>query len=245
MAAPAAGTAQPGGVLTLCYFQLYAKGPPAALALNHAGVAWQGRFPEAWKEEKPLTPWGELPTLEIPGVGVIGHEMAILNYIGSLSPAVGGATTAEYVNSMQLMAQAEDIYARLTRMQDTIFAKNKVPREELQALWNSNDATTHNRSYGIDVFLRKLEAFHDSCGTAAKGRFTSSGVSVGECKLFGTLLMLKLIKGDILGPYTALTQFYERFAAEPKTVDILENGGNFPEPFKQYFIAGEEQQPNQ
>ena len=67
--------------------------------------------------------------------------MAILNYIGSLSPVVGGATTAEYVNSMQLMAQSEDICSRMTRMQDTIYAKDKVPKEDLVALWNSNDAT--------------------------------------------------------------------------------------------------------
>ena len=123
--------------------------------------------------------------------------MAILNYIGSLSPVVGGATTAEYVNSMQLMAQSEDICSRMTRMQDTIYAKDKVPKEDLVALWNSNDATTHNRAYGLSVFLSKIEAFHGSCGTASEGRFTASGVSVGECKLFGTLLMLKLIKEDI------------------------------------------------
>ena len=43
-----------------------------------------------------------------------------------------------------------------------------------------------------------------------------------------------------MAPYPAITQFYERFAAEPKTVEALETGAAFPEPFKQCFVAGAE-----
>ena len=43
-----------------------------------------------------------------------------------------------------------------------------------------------------------------------------------------------------MAPYPAITQFYERFAAEPKTAEALETGAAFPEPFKQCFVAGAE-----
>jgi hypothetical protein len=40
-----------------------------------------------------------------------------------------------------------------------------------------------------------------------------------------------------------LAGFYERFAAEPRTAEVMETGGEFPGPFKQYFVAGAEQSP--
>ena len=64
---------------------------------------------------------------------------------------------------------------------------------------------------------------------------------MGECKLFATLHALKLIKPTVMDEFPALSAFYERFAAEPKTAELLENGAEFPEAFKQYFVPGEEQ----
>ena len=54
-----------------------AEGPAIALALEHSGLAWKGAFPGTgatpeWGELKPTTPWGHVPTLEVPGVGTMG-----------------------------------------------------------------------------------------------------------------------------------------------------------------------------
>jgi hypothetical protein len=55
----------------------------------------------------------------------------------------------ELANSMQLISQSEDVYQKLTRMQDTLYAKDKVPRAELVALWQGSDPTSHNRTFGF------------------------------------------------------------------------------------------------
>merc|ERR1712226_1819691 len=97
--------------LKATYFQLWAKGPSIALALEHSGLEYEGFFPD-WKAMKATTPWLELPVLEIPEIGVVGHELAILNYIGQQSAAMGGDGPAEFMISQQLMQEAEDIYKK-------------------------------------------------------------------------------------------------------------------------------------
>merc|ERR1712217_68093 len=75
------------------YFPLWAKGPAIALALEHSGIEWVGEFPDDWKGKmKANTPWLELPVLDVPGIGVIGHETAILNYVGRRSKKMDGFT---------------------------------------------------------------------------------------------------------------------------------------------------------
>ena len=60
------------------------------------------------------TPWGHLPLLEV-GTLVIGHELAILSFIGRQSCKMGGAGSAEFAVSQQLMSQAEDIYQKIQK----------------------------------------------------------------------------------------------------------------------------------
>jgi hypothetical protein len=201
-------------------------------------MKWVGEFPEKWSELKPTTPFGELPILEVPDVGTIGHEIAILNYIGSTSQEMRGATDKEFAVSQQLLFQSEDMYKKMADVCDTIMVKDKVPQERLRAFWEDADATKHCKDFGIRVLLNHLETFYRSCGvhTSQPGQFTVSGISVGECKLFTTLHMLKLMKADILAKYVGLTEFYSRFAALKKTKDVLEKGGKMPGPFTQYFV---------
>merc|ERR1712007_404994 len=97
--------------VNLTYFPLWAKGPSIALALEHSGLEWEGAFCqfEDWKDMKGTTPFRELPVLEVPDHGMIGHELAILNYIGQQVPAMGGMDVKEFLVSQQLLNQAEDI----------------------------------------------------------------------------------------------------------------------------------------
>lgn len=213
----------------LTYFKLWAKGPSIALALQHSGMDWEGAFPEDWKTMKAATPFLELPVLEVPELGAIGHELAILNYIGQTSPKMAGADTKEFVVSQQLLQQAEDIYQKLTKLK-----VGMITGDEAEAFWTDENDQTHNRNFGVRVFLRLLEAFHAKCGVEG-GKFTSSGTTVGECKLFATLHTLKLIKDDILTDFPGLSSFYDRFAAEEATQAILNGTGKMPGQFAQYF----------
>jgi len=211
------------------YFSLWAKGPSVALALEHSGMDWEGAFPEDWKSMKATTPFLELPILEVPDVGTIGHELAILNYIGKEYPEMAGSSSKDFIISQQLMNQAEDIYQKLSKLKTGL-----ITGEDADAFWTDENESTHNRNFGVKVFLKLLEAFYTKCGGKA-GSFTSSGKTVGECKLFSSLHILKLIKDDILAEYPGLTAFYDRFAAEGATQAVLKGTGRMPGEFGQYF----------
>mmetsp|Transcript_97036 Transcript_97036/g.230917 ORF Transcript_97036/g.230917 Transcript_97036/m.230917 type:complete len:265 (+) Transcript_97036:35-829(+) len=227
------------GALKFTYFPLWAKGPAAALALQHSGLDWEGAFPEDWKTLKGTTPFLELPVLETEDAGTIGHELAILQYIATKSQKMGGAGVREMAISSQLMCEAEDIYQKLAKIKQGL-----ITGEEAAGFWTDENDQIHNRNFGLKVYLRLLEAFYSKCAKesgdgvkldALGGRFTSSGVSVGECKLFSTLHALKLMKEDVLSGYPNLSNFYERFAKEEATQSVLKDGGQMPGAFGQYF----------
>lgn len=160
---------------------------------------------------------------------------------------MNGENHKEYVISLQLMSQAEDIYQKLSKMQPTIKApEDKVPKEELAAFWSATEQKTHNRNYGFPVLLLLLEEYYTSCCTGleyytscgdGEGKFTSSGTTSGECKLFASLHSLKLIQDNILDSYPGLLSFHTRFAGLDKTKEILTTGGKMGQPFQQYFIT--------
>ena len=226
------------GKVRLHYFNVFAKGPAIALALHHAGADWEGEFPSAWKEMKSKTPFGELPVLEVPGQGLIGHELAILHYLAKKLPMLKPVDDREELISLQILQAAEDIYIKLTKYQNTIGVKDKCSLEDLQAFWDGADESKHARDRGLNAELSFLEKFY--LKAAAKlgnvGKFTKKGVSIGECKLWAILHSLVMIKPTVLDRFTGLNTFYLRFKALEKTQDILRDGGHFPGPFKQYFI---------
>lgn len=238
MAEPQAKKAKIGPAVKFYYFPLWAKGPAPALALNFSGMEWEGPGDDFdWKTLKPKVPWRELPVLEVPDVGFVGHELAILNFIASQCPAMAGANVKEQVISSQLMAEAEDIYQKLVKVQPTILAKeDKIPREELAKVWTDTEQATHNRNYGVPVYFTLLEDYYKACA-AGDGKFTSSGTTVGECKLFASLHTCKMIQDNIIDSFPGLKAFYTRFENLEKTKEILTTGGKMGKPFKQYFIA--------
>jgi glutathione S-transferase len=191
---------------------------------------------------KPTTPWGELPVLEIPGFGMIGHELQILAYIAREGPAFAQMTASEGLVSEQLLSQAEDIYAKLIKFQPTVKSTEaKCTPEELESFWSDTDDAVHSRGFGLNVYLAKLEKFlvEPVIPDVGLDKFTRNGFSVGECKLFAILDILRLIKGDVLTPYPGLAAFYARFGASDKTKAVMETGDKMPGPFNQYFVAPE------
>lgn len=189
------------------------------------------------KDKKQSTPFNSLPTLDVPGVGLIGHELAILNFIGSRVEKMRGETEAEFAVSQQLMQEAEDIYVALRNVMSRGAAR-KDGEEALAAqkvFWESADATKHNKEQGIGVFLQLLEDFYKAHG--GNGKFTKAGCSVGECKLFSSLHCVYMLKPAVFDNYPGLKEFYSRFAAEPATKDFLNTGGKYgPGILTQYFV---------
>jgi hypothetical protein len=95
-----------------------------AFALEHSGLDWRGEYIEFpdWKGIKPTLTFGCLPVAEVPGVGTLAHELAILNYIGATSLHMRGATTIEFVTSQQLLCMADAMYqkVRVTEWQSCV-----------------------------------------------------------------------------------------------------------------------------
>jgi len=235
--------------LELYYFGLYAKFG-SLLALEHSELDYDFvRCGKNWKELKPTTSWRCLPILKgLPsdatasfGVGKgddpdLGQEMAILHYIASVAPTrkLKGANLSEELVSQQLYGEGEDVYQALARI------KNKlVTHEQALQFWDASQQNnaSHNRQFGIYVFLDLLEKFCQNCGLAKEGKFTSSGCTVGECKLWASLYVVCLIRPEILdvAKYPGLSAFYKRFEQEPATQTILsgtKSGGKLG----QYFV---------
>lgn len=190
-----------------------------------------------WGALKPTTSFGELPLLTTPDLGDIAHELAILNYIGRKT-SLGGANDKEFCISGQLMQMAEDIFQKLVKVQPSFMdAKADVVAAGTTAdFWANTKLTEHNSTQGCAAYLAYLEGFHATCG-AGSGRYTTSGTTVGEIKLFATLHMLVMLKPDCLDACSAVKTFYETFGALPAAKAVLKNGSKFPGPFLPWFVV--------
>lgn len=207
------------------YFGLWAK-VAGALCLEHSGLPWKYVRPDNWKAIKPGCDWGCLPMLKnLPAelsLDQLSHEMVLLDFIAETAASQGndrlvGKNLHEVYVSKQLAGVGEDIYMKLA------FIKNKLwTEEEAEKFWDRSqqDALAHNRTFGVFVFFDNLEKFHAKV-SGIDGKFTSSGCTTGECKLWASLHALKLIDPEILHSHPKVKAFYERFAAEPQTFSIV------------------------
>lgn len=237
--------------LTLTYFPLWAKGPAPALALAFSGLDWTGGTDygeklanyKQWRIDKPSTTWGYLPTLDTPAGQVCG-ESAILNFVArKAGPRLAGIDDKEFMTSQQLIGVSDDIYRKLELKCDTAFKKLRTLKDgEREAFWSLEDVETksrgHNSTYSLAVYLAKLEAFHARVGCDV-GRFTQSGTSIGECKLFATLHTCVMIRKGCLDTFPKTKAFYERFLAEKPTQEMMTTCEKMGRSsfFAPYFIA--------
>jgi len=233
------------GELELVYFPIWAR-VSSLLALEHSGLPWKYTRPDDWKELKPQCTWGCLPILRglpaehqsPPGSGSeLGHEAAILGYVALRGgERMAGTTVSESLISKQLMGEGEDIYQALVRIN-----AGYLSTEEALAFWDrgAQNAAAHNRKFGIFVILGLLEKFSQRCGLADQGKFTISGVSVGECKLWASLHALKQIDDGVFADLPGVGKFYERFGQEPGTQAIV-SGDRTGGKIAQYFFKPSE-----
>jgi prostaglandin-H2 D-isomerase / glutathione transferase len=122
----------------LTYFDApVSRGEECRLALHIAGVDFDDEriARDEWTARKPTTPFGGLPTLTIPGKGVLGQSNAILVHVGrryGLHPK----DDFEAARHEAVMQHVEDLRAAITptmRMSDE--AAKKKAREELAATY--------------------------------------------------------------------------------------------------------------
>lgn len=234
------------GKMSLTYWPIFAKNVAPAIALELSGADWEmgagpgskgtGDLWAEWLEMKPHTVWGFLPNLTVPGAKDIGSELAILQFLARKMPALAGADDAEFQVSQELLHQAEELYQKLASKVPTIMAKDKSP-EAYKDFMAGADATTHSNAQGLQVYLAQFEAFYAACG-GKDGKFTSTGSTIGEIKLFATLHIVRVLQADVFSAYPNLTSFMDFYTANEKVKGVIDGTAkNMTGPPMQYFIT--------
>ncbi len=194
--------------LKLTYFDSpTSRGEECRLALFIAGVEFEDhRIKRSdWPALKPNTPFGSLPTLELPGRPVVSQSNAILGHIGRHNGLLP-KDEWEALRLESLMCAAEDLRHAITKtfgVQDPDELKRK--REELVEGPILTWATNIERQIS---------------GPFAGGK----EISVADIKLFIVAGWLKRgvldhVPSDVLVPFPKLEALYQGVQSHPKVVE--------------------------
>ena len=152
--------------------------------------------------------------------------------------------------SQQLSEEAADIWAKVSRITDTVAGKKDLPdlEQEREAFWNgAEDDTKHNKKASLAFHLRHLESFYDKVGQPSpEGKFTATGHTIGECRLWVVLhVIVDHIKSEsVLDAFPNLAAFYQAILATPECQGLLKDGGKgMPKAFRPYFVLHREDNP--
>jgi len=126
--------------MKLTYFNLRARGEPARLILEQAGVAYEDHRiespfadPGPWMEYKSKTPYGQLPVLK-DGDLEIAQSMTIARYVANKT-GLGGNNAAE---SAQMDEVVDTLSDATNKQYDAfLFEKDETKKKELQKAFNS------------------------------------------------------------------------------------------------------------
>ena len=91
----------------------------------------------------------------------------------------------------------------------------------------------------LETFYRKCNNGHGvNESNRTEGKFTESGCTVGEIKLWTSLHSVYMIDASVFDDpaFVGVTAFYQRFKALPETQTILNDKKNV---FQQYFLKPE------
>jgi len=191
----------------LTYFdQAASRGEECRLALFIAGVDFEdNRVPRStWPQLKPTTPFGSLPTFELPGKPPVSQSNAILGYIGrtyGLLPA----DAWEAMRLESLMSAAEDLRHAVTRTFGIEDPAELVRRR-------------HELVEGpIKTWAANMEK--QIAGPFAGG----AQISVADVKLFVVMGWFKKgvldhVPSDVLAPFERLERLYAAVKDHPRVV---------------------------
>jgi len=192
----------------LTYFdQPSSRGEECRLALYLAGVDFEDvRVPRKdWPALKPTTPFGSLPTFEIPGKPVVSQSNAILGYIGRANGLLP-ADSWEALRLESLLSAVEDLRHAITR---TFGIED--PAELLRRRQELVEGP-------IKTWAANMEK--QIVGPFAGG----DRISVADIKLFVVMGWLKKgvldhVPTDVLAPFERLERLYDSVKNHPKVVE--------------------------
>lgn len=197
--------------LILTYFDFPGgRGEASRLALHIGGADWtDNRFNGDWPATKPSIPFGGLPTLEVPGKGLLTQSNAVLAYIGreyGLLPTDAWAVARHE----SVMSAVESLRAQVaTTAHKDEDAKRKA-REEFASGY--------------------FQHWAKSASELIQGPFIGGDtISVADLKLFVALRSYNKgvydhVPTDILDPFPKLTGLIKACAEHPRVVDWYSEG---------------------
>ena len=181
------------------------RGEAARLALHVARADWvDNRFQGDWPAAKPTTPFGGLPTLEVPGKGILSQSNAILSWIGrehGLLPR----------DSWEL-ARHEAVMNAIEELRCKVGATNRNDEEEKRQA---------REDFASGYFQQWATTVNDNIRGPFLGGET---LCVADLKLFVVMRAYRLgvfdyIPGEILDPFPKITALMEAVSAHPRVVD--------------------------
>ena len=214
----------------LRYFPVMAKGLGPTLVAECSGIPWAGNKDlgfiarggppgNNFADIKPSLPFGQLPLLTTAEGDMVVQTTAIINYIGMLAGTAGSGR--DFAVSQMLIAEAEDVYAMLSKNVPTIVAPlnqgTKGDKAAYDAFWSEK----------LPPHLDNLERL---CATG-----TGFGTTPGALYLFSILHQACLVVPTVIGSRTVLAGWYSKTLNDPRVAKVLA-GESSMGPFKQYFI---------
>jgi glutathione S-transferase len=176
----------------LTYFDApMSRGEECRLALHVAGVDFEDNRikRDDWAALKPTTPFGSLPTFEVPGKPVLAQSVAILTYVGR-NHGLLPKDEFEAARDVAMMCHVEDLRAHISpTMRMTDADEKKRARENL--------ATNY-----IPAWAKYAEAQISDGGPF----FGGSSIQVVDFKI---LLIVRWLRGGALDhiPTTVLAAY--------------------------------------
>ncbi|EGF83206.1 hypothetical protein BATDEDRAFT_84750 [Batrachochytrium dendrobatidis JAM81] len=179
--------------LKLSYFGIKGRAEVIRLTLHIAGIPFEDARinGEAWKQLKPQTPFGQMPTLTVNDTTIISQSAGILRYAGTLAGLYPSTDALKATFVDQILFHLEDInvVVAATYKNETDVCK-KIAEDKLPAM------------------LADLEKVVEEHG---KGPFAvGDHLTVADVSIYDVIGFLQ--SGDLRGIPTTIADGYERIS---------------------------------
>lgn len=191
---------------TVLYFDIRGRAEPIRLLLEYAGVDYEDKqiTLEQWASRRETTPFRRMPVYTEGGLE-IAESFAIMNYLGR-THGLSGETELDRVRSDVATEAWRDYGNRVANV--------------FGALSNSEDARRHFIAEEQPALLADLENFYLE-------RDQSSPFWAGSSLTLSDFTAFHLIEGlagqfpDLLARFSALKEFHDSFADQPRIKEYL------------------------
>merc|ERR1712217_855303 len=119
----------------------------------------------------------------------------------------------------ELVHQGEELYQKLTKNTPTCFAPDGK-KECHEKFFCGCDPNTHSNDQGLLVYFDQFDKYIATWGNGSD-RYTSSGTTIGELKVFSSVYLAQLVDPKLQLP-GKLDAFMKRLHADPKVRKVLD-----------------------